>query len=108
MLTHKTPEQLIPEQPGNPRVSQCQSVVRISTKRNQWVVPHNCEYLKLLIEQEKLNATDLRFSTPSDCQGFIRQLFLLALEDEHKNVSPSPLASFARALAKYNLKQTIF
>jgi hypothetical protein len=82
------------------------SVVKISTGRNQWLVPNNCEYLKLLITQEKLSATDLRFANSRDCNGFIRQLFLLALEDEQKNVTPSCLAVFARALAKHNFEQT--
>ncbi|MFT5572917.1 MAG: hypothetical protein ACI9FR_001841 [Cryomorphaceae bacterium] len=82
------------------------SVVEISTRANHWLVPHNCEYLKLLITQEKLTAADLEFANQRDCKGFIRQLFLLALEDEQKNVIPSSLAVFARALAKHNLKQT--
>ncbi|MDG2088776.1 MAG: hypothetical protein P8J68_08580 [Arenicellaceae bacterium] len=82
------------------------SVIKISTRRYQWLVPNNCEYLKLLIIQENLSATDLRFASPRDCNGFIRQLFLLALEDEQKNVTPSCLAVFARALAKHNFEQT--
>ena len=58
------------------------SVVEITTDAKRWVVPHNCEYLKLLIRQENLAAADLRFANRNDCKGFVRQLFLLALEDE--------------------------
>lgn len=82
-------------------------VIKINTAQEQWVVPHNCEYLKLLIQQENLRAADLKFATRTDCQGFIRQLFLLALQDEYRSSVPSTLASFARELARQQLHQTI-
>lgn len=66
------------------------------TKQACWVIPCQCELVKLLIEHQKLEADALQFDTSSQCHEFIRQLFLLALEDEVKNYRPSSLANFAR------------
>ena len=74
--------------------------VVIETKAQQWVIPHNCELLKALIHQQKINASDLEFRSSFECKHFIKNLFLLALEDETKNHSPSMLAEFGRDLIK--------
>lgn len=74
----------------------------IQTRCEKWVIPQNCELLKLLITQQNLHADDLVFLSEKHGHCFIRRLFLLALEDEHKNSSPSSLANFARELASKN------
>lgn len=74
----------------------------IQTRETKWVIPQNCELLKLLIAEQNLQAHDLEFSSTEHYHSFIKKLFLLALEDECKRLKPSPLAYFARALATNN------
>lgn len=69
----------------------------IPTHDECWVVPHNCDLVKLLLKQQALCASDLHFSNKQQFQSFIRKLFLLALQDEYQTEAPSPLAKFARA-----------
>ena len=69
----------------------------IPTQDECWVLPRNCHLVKLLFEQQALRASDLRFHSDQHRQRFVRQLFLLALQDECETSMPSPLAKFARA-----------
>lgn len=77
-----------------------QTEIVIPTRDERWVLPCNGELVKLLLEKQSLRAGDLCFGSVHQCQCFIRQLFLLALEDEWKTQSPSSLAKFARAMIK--------
>ena len=70
----------------------------ICTREQRWVIPYNCEILKALIEQQKLSASDLRFTSGQQCQGFIKRLLILAAQDECRHSLPSELAEFAREL----------
>jgi len=70
----------------------------IRTQTNTWNIPHNCRLLRLLLEQQKIKSDDLRFESSRDCEQFIKQLFLLSLEDEIQTHKPSPLAKLARRL----------
>jgi len=70
----------------------------IPTQDECWVLPRNCHLVKLLFEQQALRASDLRFYSDQHRQRFVRQLFLLALQDECETSMPSPLAKFARAI----------
>lgn len=70
----------------------------IQTRRHEWVIPNNAAIMKLLVEDQSIRPKDLKFSSRKDCQEFIRNLLLLALEDEYKSAQPSPLARFARDL----------
>ena len=70
----------------------------IHTHQHNWVIPHNCELLKAIIEQQKLTAKDLIFLSDHECKHFIKQVFLMALEDETKNNAPSKLAKLGREL----------
>ena len=70
----------------------------ICTREQRWVIPYNCEILKALIEQQRLSASDLRFSSGQQCQGFIKRLLILAAQDECRHSLPSELAAFAREL----------
>jgi len=69
----------------------------IPTRGKCWVVPQNCEFVKLLFEKQALRVSDLHFNSEQQGQCFVRQLFLLALQDEYQTEAPSPLAKFARA-----------
>lgn len=71
------------------------------TRTQQWVIPENCELLKMLLEQQNIHPEDLLFPSATQCKGFIQKLFLLAIEDEQKNQRPSPLASFGRQLMQH-------
>jgi len=70
----------------------------IQTKKESWVIPHDCEFLKALLKHQNLDARDLQFTSNIECKNFIRQLFLMALEDETKNHTPSNLAKLGRDL----------
>ena len=70
----------------------------VPTKTRCWVVPCNCEFIKLLFEEQRLKTSDLNFDSQEQGRCFARTLFLLALEDECHTQSPSPLAEFARTL----------
>jgi len=70
----------------------------IQTKKESWIIPHDCEFLKALLEHQKLNAIDLKFRSNTECKDFIKQVFLMALEDETKNNTPSYLAKLGRDL----------
>lgn len=73
----------------------------VPTKTECWVLPCNCELIKLLFEKQRLTSSDLSFDSQEQYQCFIRTLFLLALQDECLNHTPSPLATFARTLIKH-------
>jgi len=70
----------------------------IQTKKESWIIPHDCELLKALLKHQKLHAADFQFESNTECQNFIKQLFLMALEDETRNQMPSKLASLGRDL----------
>ena len=72
----------------------------IQTKMNHWVIPYNCEILKALLLEQNIHASDLRFKSASQCQGFIKRLFLLAAEDECRHRMPSKIATLARELIR--------
>jgi len=72
----------------------------IQTSQHYWTIPHNCSLLKLLIEQQNIQVSDLLFESSRDCHDFIKTLFLMALEDECQTQQPSTLADFARKLMK--------
>lgn len=74
------------------------TTVAIHTQQDNWVIPHNCELLKAVIELQQLKATDLIFVSEVECKNFIKQLFLMALEDETRNKTPSKLAQLGREL----------
>ena len=74
------------------------NTVHIHTEKESWIIPHDCEFLKALLIHQKLHAVDLQFTSNTECKNFIKQLFLMALEDETKNNSPSNLAKLARDL----------
>lgn len=65
----------------------------IQTRMNHWVIPYNCEILKALLLEQNIHASDLRFKSASQCQGFIKRLFLLAAEDECRHRMPSKIAT---------------
>jgi len=72
----------------------------IQTQMNHWVIPYNCEILKALLLEQNIHASDLRFKSASQCQGFIKRLFLLAAEDECRHRMPSKIATLARELIR--------
>jgi len=72
--------------------------LKINTKDEHWVIPWNCELLKAILEHQNLTAKNLRFSSMDECNNFIKQLFLLALEDQMANHIPSELAILGREL----------
>lgn len=78
----------------------------IETPQDRWIIPNDCEILKQLLKTQDINAGDLRFTTSFQCHCFIKQLFLLALEDEHKNQTPSALAKLARELMVTHYQKT--
>lgn len=82
--------------PEHKAISNKQAELTFRTQQECWVVPCQCELVKMLIQHQKLDAGALCFDSPGQCQEFIRQLFLLALEDEVKNYHPSVIANFAR------------
>ncbi|WP_147251029.1 hypothetical protein [Arenicella xantha] len=82
--------------------SQKRSELVFRTRRDCWVIPCQCELVKLLIQHQKLDANALCFDSGSQCREFIRQLFLLALEDEVRTFQPSSIAEFARSTLKLN------
>ena len=69
----------------------------IQTQMNHWVIPYNCEILKALLLEQNIHASDLRFKSASQCQGFIKRLFLLAAY-ECRHRMPSKIATLAREL----------
>ncbi len=73
----------------------------IQTQMNHWVIPYNCEILKALVLEQNIRASDLRFKSASQCQCFIKRLFLLAAQDECRHRMPSKLATLARELVRY-------
>lgn len=77
----------------------------IPTQTRHWLIPYNCELLKLLVKQQNLSANDLKFSSKQQCQSFIKQLFLFALEDTANTQMPSDLATLARDLVNINAQQ---
>ena len=70
----------------------------IETDRSCWIIPRDCELLKRLLEVQDIKAADLCFTSSAQCQCFIKQLFLLALQDQARSNSFSPLAELAREL----------
>jgi len=70
----------------------------IQTKMQNWIVPYNCELVKALVKHQNLKASDLIFTSKSECKLFIKSLFLLALEDETLNNKPSNLAKLGQEL----------
>lgn len=72
----------------------------IQTRINHWVIPYNCEILKALLLEQNIHASDLRFKSASQCQSFIKRLFLLAAEDECRHRMPSRIATLARELIR--------
>ncbi len=72
----------------------------IRTRDACWVVPESVEIVKLMIAQKQLRASDLRFSSLKECQGFTRRLSLLALKDEVSHRAPSVIAELSRRLVK--------
>ena len=72
----------------------------IQPRMNHWVIPYNCEILKALLLEQNIHASDLRFKSASQCQGFIKRLFLLAAEDECRHRMPSKIATLARELIR--------
>jgi len=74
------------------------SAFTIKTINQNWVIPYNCELLKALVEQQQIKAKDICFENNDQCKSFVKQVFLLALEDETKNQVPSMLAKLGRDL----------
>lgn len=72
--------------------------VVIQTQFNQWVIPESSSLLKALLKQQRIRAGDLQFGSRTECKNFIKKLFLLAVEDEHKSHKRSWLAQFGREL----------
>lgn len=81
------------------------NVFTIQTLNHNWVIPYNCELLKVLLEQQKIKASDLCFDCNNQCKDFVKKIFLLALEDETKHHLPSMLAEFGRDLIKLQATQ---
>lgn len=70
----------------------------LQTQQSKWVIPNTVTMMKCLVEEQNIDPLELSFSSWQECQHLIKQLLLLALEDEYKNVKPSPLGKFAREL----------
>jgi len=70
------------------------------TQNNKWVIPYNCELLKVLLQSQNIRADELYFQSSDQCHSFVKRVFLLALEDEHRTGKSSGLAQFGRDLVK--------
>ncbi len=94
----------------NHRGSLTRSDVVIRTQTHRWVIPYNCEILKALLADQNIHASDLQFNSESQCHSFIKQLLLLATQDECRHCSPSQIATLARELIhqKPGTNQTVF
>ena len=72
--------------------------LKIKTADQHWIIPFDCELLKATLEHQKITADKLTFSSNIECNRFIKQLFLLALEDQISNQRTSEIALFGREL----------
>lgn len=70
----------------------------IRARRTHWVIPMHCDFLTLLFEHQAIAVSDLQFSSQAQRKDFVKQLFLLALQDEVLHQKPSALANVGRAL----------
>lgn len=70
----------------------------IRTRQACWVIPEHFEYVKLMIVQQQLRASDLCFASDEECRCFARRLSLMALADECKHQAPSIIAELSRRL----------
>jgi len=86
------------------------SDVVIRTQTHRWVIPYNCEILKALLHEQDIKAGDLKFISESQCHHLIKQLLLLAVQDECRHCCPSQIATLARELIhqKPETNQNIF
>lgn len=70
----------------------------IKTRENCWVIPEHFEFVKMMILQKQLRASELYFNSDAECQCFAKRLSLMALEDECKYQKPSIIAELSRRL----------
>ena len=84
--------------------SNTNSDFNIQRARHNWIIPFNCELLKVLLEQQQIEASDICFDCDHKCKDFVKKVFLLALEDQTKNLAPSTLAKFGRDLIRLQTK----
>ncbi|MBX2847187.1 MAG: hypothetical protein KTR16_02615 [Acidiferrobacterales bacterium] len=81
------------------------SELLVQTREKQWIIPNSAIIMKALLMDQTLGPRDFKFDCDSDCQLFIRRLLILALEDEHRNRQPSPLAKLAQGLIQETIRK---
>ena len=76
------------------------TTLRIKTKDYDWVIPARCDFVRLIIEQQKLSAEQLTFASAQECESLTKQLSLIAMADECLHQKPSIISEFSRSLVK--------